>query len=215
MVFAMRCFASSLWMWILHLRGMGQIIVGVADNSLVPLPGSMDVFTMWLAATAPRLWFYYAIMATIGSLVGGYLTYFLARRGGREALEKKLRKKQAQKIYSQFQRWGIGAVAIPALLPPPFPIVPSLLAAGALQLPPKRFIGALALGRGIRFTVIAGLGALYGDAIAKFFARYYTPTLLVLIALAVCAGIFAFVEYLRHRKPLRRSSSPSAQERAS
>jgi membrane protein YqaA with SNARE-associated domain len=214
MVFALRCVASSLWMWILHLRSFGQIIVGIADNSIIPLPGSMDVFTIWLAATAPRFWFYYAIMATVGALIGGYITYFLARKGGKEALEKKLRKKQAQKIYRQFERWGMGAVAIPALLPPPFPIVPSLLAAGALQLPPKKFLGALALGRGIRFTIIAGLGSLYGTAISNFFARYYTPTLFILIGLAVLAGIFALVEYLRWRKPARRSSRPKPQPRA-
>jgi membrane protein DedA with SNARE-associated domain len=214
MHFALRCFASSLWMWILHLRSFGQIIVGIADNSIIPLPGSMDVFTIWLAATEPKYWFYYAIMATVGALVGGYLTYLLARKGGKEALEKRLRKRQAEKIYRQFERWGMGAVAIPALLPPPFPIVPSLLAAGALQLPPKKFLGALALGRGIRFTIIAGLGSIYGDAISNFFARYYTPTLLILIALAVLASIFAFVEYLRRRKPARRSSAVKRRERA-
>src|SRR5580700_6766408 len=127
--------ASGLWLWLLRLRSAGQIIVGVADNSIIPLPGSMDVFTIWLAASQPRWWFYYAIMATLGALIGGYLTYFLARKGGKEALERKLRKKQADRVCRQFERWGLGAVAIPALLPPPFPIVPSLIAAGALQFP--------------------------------------------------------------------------------
>ena len=172
---------SALWAWLLHLRSFGQIVVGIADNSVVPLPGSMDVFTIWLAASHRSLWWYYAIMATFGSLLGGYLTYFLARKGGKEALEAKLGKKQSGRLYHQFQHWGVGAVAIPALLPPPFPIVPSLIAAGALQLRPKTFLGALALGRGIRFVVIAGLGAIYGNAIVSFFSRYYKPTLFILI----------------------------------
>jgi membrane protein YqaA with SNARE-associated domain len=199
-------FTASIWAWLLHLRGLGQIMVGIADNSVIPLPGSTDVFTIWLAASRRELWFYYAIMATVGSVVGGYLTYFLARRGGKEALERKLRKKRAQRLYRQFERWGIGAVAIPALLPPPFPIVPSLIAAGALQLPPKKFLGALGVGRGIRFTIIAGLGAIYGDAIVNFFARYYKPTLLSLIGLAVLGSIAAVIGYYKQRKPPPKNS---------
>lgn len=193
--------------WLLHLRSAGQIFLGIADNSVVPMPGSMDVFTIWLAATEPRYWFYYAVMATIGSLIGGYITYFLAREGGKEALEHKLNKKKAQSIYRRFERWGVGAVAVPALLPPPFPIVPFLLAAGALQLPPKRFVGALAMGRGVRFTIIAWLGSKYGSAITNFFSQYYKPTLIILIGLSVLMSILAVVEYLRHRKAEKSSGS--------
>ena len=193
--------AASFWTWLLHLRGLGQIIVGIADNSVIPLPGSTDVFTIWLAASRRNLWFYYAIMATLGSLIGGYLTYYLARRSGKEAIERKLRKNRAQKLYRQFERWGIGAVAIPALLPPPFPIVPSLIAAGALQFPPRKFLAALAIGRGIRFTIIAGLGAMYGDAIVTFFSRYYKPTMFILIGLALLGSIAAVIGYYKQRKP--------------
>jgi len=197
--------ASALWAWLLHLRSFGQIIVGLADNSVIPLPGSLDVFTIWLAASRPNLWWYYAVMATVGAVIGGYITYFLARKGGKEALEAKFGKRRAGKICRKFERWGVSAVAIPALLPPPFPIVPSLIAAGALQFPTKKFLGALALGRAIRFTVIAGLGAIYGSAIVSFFAQYYKPTLFILIGVAALASILAAVEYYRRT----RSSKPA------
>jgi membrane protein DedA with SNARE-associated domain len=204
--------ASGLWLRLVQLRSIGQILVGIADNSVIPLPGSMDVFTIWLAASRRSLWFYYAIMATLGSLVGGYLTYSLARRGGKEALEKRLKKKRAEKIYRQFEKWGMGAVAIPALLPPPFPIVPSLLAAGALQYPPRKFLSALAIGRFIRFIVIAGLGAIYGSTIVEFFSRYYEPTLFILIGLAILAGILAIVGYYHRkgRERVNRKQQPKA-----
>jgi membrane protein YqaA with SNARE-associated domain len=191
--------AFSLWDWLRHLRSLGLLPVGIADNSLIPMPGSMDVLTIWLAASGRKYWPYYAAMATLSALLGGYITYDLARRGGKEALEKRKAKKQAEKLYRRFERWGFGAVAVPAVLPPPFPIVPFLLAAGALQYPRKKFLAALALGRGIRFTIIAALGAHYGDAIAGFFAKYYEPALIILIALAVLGGAFAWVEYLRSR----------------
>jgi membrane protein YqaA with SNARE-associated domain len=208
LVFAFTLLANSLWLTLLQLRSFGQIFVGIADNSVIPLPGSMDVFTIWLAASRPKLWFYYALMATVGAVLGGYLTYLLARKGGKEALEARLPKWQAAKLCRAFERWGIGAVTIPALLPPPFPIVPSLIVAGALQLPPKKFLTALVIGRAIRFTIIAGLGAMYGGAIVNFFAGYYKPTLIILIGLAVLAGAFAAVQYYRRRglsRPAKRA----------
>ena len=88
---------------------------------------------------------------------------------------------------------------MPALLPPPFPIVPFLLAAGALQYSRKKFVAALALGRAVRFTIVAGLGALYGRHIVRFFSRYYKPALILLIGLAVVGGVLALVQYYRYR----------------
>jgi membrane protein YqaA with SNARE-associated domain len=189
--------ALSLWHGLRRLRGIGLVFVGIADNSVIPMPGSTDVLTIWLSASERRYWPYYAAMATLGALVGGYITYDLARRGGRKT-------GKARKLYRSFERWGFGAVAIPAMLPPPFPIVPFLLAAGALQYPRKKFLAALAVGRGIRFTVIAALGAHYGDAIEGFFTKYYKPALIVLIGAAVLGAMLALVEYLRYRNRMSR-----------
>ena len=81
------------------------------------------MLTIWLSAGQPKLWPYYAAMATLGSLIGGYITYNLARKGGKEAFEKKVQKKTATKVYKRFERWGLGDRAS-AMLPPPFSIVP-------------------------------------------------------------------------------------------
>ncbi len=158
---------------LLRLGGFGLILLGLADNSVVPLPGSMDVLTIWLAASHRSRWFFYAIMATAGAVLGGYITYALAKKGGKETLERKLPQKRYKKILKKLESKGFATVTISAMLPPPFPIVPVLLAAGALQYPRKKFLAALALGRGARFLVVAGMGAIYGDAIVSFFSKYY------------------------------------------
>lgn len=196
---ALAAATGSLWKWLQHLGGPGLILLGIADNSVVPLPGSMDVFTIWLAAHDRHHWYYYAAMATLGSLIGGYITYRLAQEGGKEGLERKFGKKSISKVYKRFERWGFGAVAIPAMLPPPFPIVPFLLAAGAMQYSRNKFLGALAVGRGIRFTILAVLGTIYGTHIVRFFAKYYKPALIALISFAVIAGVLALSKYLRYR----------------
>jgi membrane protein DedA with SNARE-associated domain len=86
------------------------------------------------------------------------------------------------------------------VMPPPFPFVPFLLAAGAMQYSQKKFLAALTLGRGIRYTILAALGFVYGRHILRFFSKYYKPALAVLIGLAVIGTVLSLVQYLRMRK---------------
>ena len=191
--------AVSTWVRLRRLGGPGLVLLGIADNSVIPLTGSMDVLTIWLAARHREPWFYYALMATIGAVVGGYITYALARKGGKEAMERKLSKRRAAKVYKRFERWGFGAIAIPAILPPPFPFVPFLLAAGAMQYSRVKFLSALVLGRGVRYSIAAYLGVLYGNHIVRFFSRYDKLAVAVLIGFAVVGGILTLIQYLRYR----------------
>lgn len=192
--------ASKLWSWVRHLGGPGLLLLGLADNSIIPMPGSMDVLTIWFAVHHHSQWFYYAAMATLGAVLGGYVTYRLARKGGKEMLERRLGRRSANAFYKRFERWGFWAVAVPALLPPPFPIVPFLLAAGAMQYSRQKFLAALAVGRGLRYGILAYLGVLYGRQFLRFFNKYTKPTMFVLIGLSVVAGIAALITYLRYQK---------------
>jgi membrane protein DedA with SNARE-associated domain len=200
---------NPIWTWVHRLGGPGLILLGLADNSVVPLPGSMDVFVIILAAHRRELWFYYAIMATIGAVAGGYLTYKLAAKGGEETLEKKFGKQRVQKVYKRFEKRGFVTVFVGAILPPPFPIVPFLMAAGVLQYPAKKFLAALAAGRAVRFFAVAYIGRLYGQWIINFFSQYYRPVLYTLIVLAVLGGIAALV-YFKWYRPKRRAEQRSS-----
>src|SRR5208337_2356493 len=108
------------------------------------------------------LWLYYAVMATAGSLIGGFVTYRLARKGGKAALERRFSRRKVDKVCAIFERWGFGAIVIPAMLPPPAPMVPFLLAAGAMQYSANKFLVALTLGRIVRYSILAYLVARYG-----------------------------------------------------
>ena len=156
----------------MHLGGIGLIPLGLLDSSVVPIPGSMDFATILLSARDKHLWLYYALMATAGSVIGGYLTYRLARKGGKEALAKKFSKRRTEKILRAFEHWGFAAIALPAILPPPFPLVPFLVASGAMQYSRAKFLTALTIGRAIRYTVLAWLGATYGRHILSLFSRH-------------------------------------------
>src|SRR5271165_980706 len=96
--------ARPLWTWLHRLGGPGLIVLGLLDNSVVPLPGSMDVFVVLLSAHHRGWWPYYAGMAVVGGVVGGYVTYRLAANGGEQMLEKKVGKRRAEKVFRRFKQ---------------------------------------------------------------------------------------------------------------
>ena len=197
--------SDSVWKWIHRLGGPGLILLGVADNAPFGVPaGSEDVFVILLSAHRHEWWAYYALMATVGEVLGGYLTYRLAEKGGQETLEKKVGKPRAEKIYKHFEKGGFLTVFTGSILPPPFPFTSVLMAAGVMQYPPKKFFSALTAGRALRFFAEAYLGRIYGQQMIDFFSRHYRPMLYVLISLAVTAGIGALVYYKWYRPRAQR-----------
>jgi membrane protein YqaA with SNARE-associated domain len=192
-----------------RLGGPGLIALGLIDNSFIPLPGGMDAATILLAAARHEPWWYYAIMALIGSLIGGYLTYRIGLKGGEETLDKKLPKKRAEQANRIFKRYGFWSIVVTAISPPPVPIVPTLIVAGALKYPPLKFLTALALGRSARYTLLAYLGHRYGRRIVGWLSRYYRPLLYALIALGVAGALVALYYWLRQRQgPQSDSNTP-------
>jgi membrane protein YqaA with SNARE-associated domain len=174
--------------WLFHLGGLGLIPLGLLDNSPIPLPGIMDVATILFSARQQQLWLYYALMATVGSVMGGFVSYRLARKGGKAAMERRFSRRRVDKICKIFERWGFSAIAIPALLPPPVPMVPFLLAAGAMQYPVKKFLIALTLGRISRYLILAYLAARYGRHIIAFIAEHGHPVAVAIILLLISSA---------------------------
>jgi membrane protein YqaA with SNARE-associated domain len=185
--------AHSLRRWIYHLGALGFIPLGLLDSSIIPLPGSMDVLTIVLAARDATLWPYYALMATVGSVLGGFVTYRLARKGGKESLARKVSAKTLKRVYGMFERWGFAAIAIPALLPPPMPLVPFVLAAGAMQYSVNKFLLAMTLGRIVRYLVLAYLAARYGRKMLPLLLQHGHPAVAAVVGLAVTAVLVYFM----------------------
>jgi membrane protein YqaA with SNARE-associated domain len=179
--------AHSMRRWLVHLGALGFIPLGLVDSSVIPLPGSMDILTIILAARSGELWFYYAVMATLGSVLGGFVTYRLARKGGKESLARRVPAKTMKRVYGIFERWGFAAIAIPAVLPPPMPFVPFLLAAGAMQYSVKKFLLAVTLGRIARYMILAYLAARYGRKMLPFLLQHGHPVVAAVVGLAVTA----------------------------
>jgi membrane protein YqaA with SNARE-associated domain len=197
------------WSVIQRLGGPGLIAVGLIDNSVIPFPGGMDFFTILLSMSRPHLWWYYAIMATVGSVIGGYLTYRMGAKGGEETLEKKISKRRAEKVYRMFEKYGAWTIVIGSVLPPPVPISPFFVAPGALKYPLKKFLGAVFVGRSIRYAVVAYLGSIYGSRVFHWMYRYYRPILYTLLALLVVGGLVGLFYWRRSRHQHHEATEPT------
>jgi membrane protein YqaA with SNARE-associated domain len=200
---------TSVWNWIRGLGPIGLLLLGIADSGpfFDAPPGSVDTFLILLCAGSHELWAFYALMATIGEVIGGYLTYRIAEKGGQETLEKKVGKARVEKVYKSFEKHGFITVFGGAVAPPPFPFSPVPVAAGILQYPQRKFVLALAAGRGLRFFTEAFLGRTYGPQMIAFFSTHYQAAVNTLIAFAVLAGIGALI-YYKHTRGRNKAGEP-------
>ena len=197
----------QVWHWFRSLGGPGLILLALLDNSVVPLPGSLDAMVILLSAYQRNLWPYYGFMATVGAVIGGFLTFRLGEKGEEKTLKKRIGKKSSEKLYKRFQKRGFLTLAISCIMPPPFPMSPVLLAAGAMHYPRKKFFASVSLGRGIRYLGIAYLGHVYGKGIIASLSKYYQPLLYTFIGVAALAGIGALVYFKWYRPKRQREQS--------
>jgi len=199
--------------WTRTLRrwgGIGLIPLGIADSSLVPTLGSLDIVTVILAATHRDIWMYYAAMSTIGSLLGAYLTYRLAHKAGASFLDRKLGHKRSEQVRRLIDRWGVGGILVPTIAPPPFPTTPFFAAAGAFNYPLRKYLSVVAVGRIVRYGILAFIGAHYGRHIVRFLRhpqQYLMPSILVTVLIAV--AIVALVLFWRSSRERAEAASES------
>ncbi len=154
---------SLLPLWLTHMGTLGLFAVAVVDSSFIPLPlpGSTDLLLLWLVAHDGDPWLL-AALAIAGSLVGGYLTWNLGRRGGKGALRRYVPARLLERVVAWVERHRILALFLPAVLPPPVPLLPFALASGALGVSRHRFLLVYGSARIVRYSLIAWFAVAYG-----------------------------------------------------
>ncbi|MGA7920443.1 MAG: VTT domain-containing protein [Candidatus Acidiferrales bacterium] len=149
------------------MGGGGLFMVTFFDSSILAFPFFPDAVVIELCISKPTRMPYYAAMAALGSLCGCILLYALARKGG-EAFFHRHAGGKADKIKQWVDNNGFLSAFIPAILPPPFPFKPFVLAEGVFQVPARTFILAILLGRGLRYGAEGILAVRYGEATLGF-----------------------------------------------
>ena len=141
-----------------------------------------------LSTQAPARMPFYALGATVGSVVGCLILYYISRRAGRSALEKFSAEKQAR-VKELVDRYDVLSVLVASVLPPPFPFKLFVITAGVFRLSVARFAVAVAAGRAFRFFLEGFLAVRYGEQAKELLARNYPAVGLGLAALIVAAFV--------------------------
>ena len=191
---------AAITAWATGLGGVGLFVIALLDSSFLSFPQVNDVLVIVLSAKYPERWLYYAGMTTLGSLIGCFMLFTVARRGGEVFMRKRLKGAHVDRALRLYQRFGLLAVLVPALLPPPTPFKLFVLMAGAADVAAWRFGLAIAIGRGIRYFGLGYLAVRYGDHALELAQEHSSEIGIGLAVLALAGGVF-LVWLRRRRRP--------------
>jgi membrane protein YqaA with SNARE-associated domain len=206
----------------LHLGLLGLFLVSTVDSSFVPLPipGVTDIMIVLFAAGHTNV-ILLVFIATLGSAAGGFFSHAVGQAGGMKFLEKHVPAAILKRATGWVESHAIIAVSLPALLPPPMPLSPFVLAAGAVHMSRRKFMTAFTLSRLVRHSIAAWLGIRYGRQVlhlwSSFSTRWGTTVLIALwsfILIFTALGIWKLYKTSREMQPLKRDRSSTAREAA-
>ena len=201
--------SSAIVGWLMHLGGVGLFALAVVDSSVVPipLPGSADLILLLLTAfrsssiSSP---IEFALCAFTGSIIGGYMAWAAGKKGGEAALERLGKGRFVRRVQGWVKRNGMMSVFLAAVHPPPIPLLPFTIAAGALGLSRPRFLISYSVGRALRYATIAWLGYHYGRQFVTWWQKdlkgWTIPILSAYLGLIVLGAAYAFWKYRKESR---------------
>src|SRR5215813_2985670 len=191
----------------IYIAGPAMILIAALDSSLLSLPEINDYLVVARCYTHPEQAIFFPLFPAIGSALGCLLLYTIFSRGGRAVLHRRFRVDRIERVEKAYARFGILALAIPALLPPPLPFKIFVATAGALQFPRRRFLLTILFARSFRYYTEGVLAVFYGERVLRFLKD--NGLLIVSIVAGVCLLALAF--YLlssRGRAALKETTDP-------
>ncbi|HZG54700.1 MAG TPA: VTT domain-containing protein [Pyrinomonadaceae bacterium] len=174
--------------YLLAYGAFGLFGIALLDSALIPLPGGPDAVLILLSTARPAWVPLYVFAATLGSVIGCLIFYYISRRAGRGALKRFSPRKQ-ERVKELIDRYDVLSVLVASVLPPPFPFKLFIATAGVFRFSVMRFAVAVAAGRAFRYALIGYLAAHYGEHAKELLARYYPYVGLGVAALVI--GVFA------------------------
>lgn len=183
----------------LSIGGPGLFLIAFLDSSFLSLPEINDILVIVMVIENKELMLYYASMATLGSVVGCLLLYGIGSRGGQPLLRKRFGGPRLERAMELSRKYGVWAVAIPAILPPPAPFKVFVLLAGVSRVPLLQFVLAVAFGRGIRYFGESWLAVRYGDTAIEMLAQNgrTVSVMLAVVILLIGATYFFWKRFWR------------------
>jgi membrane protein YqaA with SNARE-associated domain len=209
----MKHIAAALGGIVLKLGGFGLLILGVLDSSFLVAPLGNDLLVVAMTARRHSVGYmlYYALMSSVGSVLGVMLVDLVVRRLGEDGLEKHLPRKQLAYVEGKVRTNAAWALAVASLAPPPFPFTPFIIATSALQYPRKKMYTVTGLFRMVRFTGLGVLALFFGRSILYWFHNPIVEGCFIgLLVVAVLGSVMSVYGWIK--RSLGRPSNGMAQQ---
>ncbi len=181
--------------------GVAVLLLAIADSSFLSFPEGNDLLIVILSTGGS--WgnmAYFVCLTVAGSVIGCLLLYTVGRKGGRAILKKKFSVQKIERAEKIYGKYGILAVLIPSVLPPPLPFKIFVLSAGVFGLTPTRFLAAVFIGRSFRYSMWGILAVLYGNSVRVFLQENINAVGTALLAVLVLTIIGTAAFQIRKKK---------------
>lgn len=193
--------STRAWFRFLQRLGMpGLFLMSALDSSFLVLPFGNDLLLIALVSSQREslIWIAYVLVSAVGSVVGVFVIDLLMRKAGEKGLERFVSAKKIERWKAKLEnKLGI-TVFIATLLPPPFPFTPVIMTASALQCSRRLLLGAVFVGRIIRFTAEAILALYFGrQVIAYMESDVVAYFVYALIGVAVVLSTISLLRWLK------------------
>ena len=192
------------------LTWWGAFLMAALDTSMLFfLPFGIDALVIFLSARQQDLFWVYPLLATAGSLTGAALTFWIGRKVGEVGLERFVKPGRLERLKCKVNAKGAVAMALPALLPPPFPLTPFVLTCGALDVNRTRFFVTFGLVRLVRFGAEAALARLYGRGVLVILqSELFKMIVTGFVIIAIVGTIVSAIMLWRSTRQTRSSRFP-------
>ena len=190
-----------LYEWVLgwaETRHAGKAMALLAYTEAIFFPVPADLLLGALCLGKPRRSFYWALVCTFWSVLGGTTAMLLGLAIGETRVVDAMNwvglGDKAALALQYFRDWGFWAVAVAALTPVPYMVFSWV--AGFAEIDWWQFVLASAIFRPMRFFTVAILMYVVGPPAKRFIDRYFNLATVLFMAL-VLAVVLA-LRYLRH-----------------
>lgn len=175
----------------IYIAAPAMVLIGALDSSLLSLPEINDYLVVGRCYKHPSAAFYFPLFAALGSVLGCLLLYTIMRRGGQALLRKRFKPESIKRVERAYERFGVFAIAIPAILPPPLPFKIFVATAGTLEYPRWKFLLTVMIARSVRYYVEGILAVYYGRRVLLFMK----DNGLVILSIVAAAAVIAIIVY--------------------
>lgn len=186
--------------------------IAFAESSFFPVPP--DVLLIPLSIANPQAALVFALVCTVGSVLGGIVGHQIGKRGGRPIALKLFGEEKILLVQRLYQRYDVWAILIAAFTPIPYKVFS--ISAGVFELNFARFVVASAIGRGGRFFLVGGLIFAFGETIQHYLSQYFelAVTLFAILFVGGFILINASARVIKRREQARDSIESSASRQA-